>query len=97
MAQKIAQKSKIKLLQCKVKGAKCWHEGEKGAEGKGHAEVVAGEAKQQQHQPGNFVARGVRELLLMNTLTHTLTHILTHTLALSLQSELSASLKKIYQ
>lgn len=41
----------------------------------------------QQHQPGNFVARGVRELLLMNTLTHT------H----RLQSELSASLKKIYQ
>lgn len=72
MAQKIAQKSKIKLLQCKVKGAKCWQGG--GEEGKGHAEAVAGEAKQQQHQPGKFVARGVRELLLMNTLTHTLTH-----------------------
>lgn len=60
-----------------------------GEEGKGYAEAVAGEAKQQQHQPGKFVARGVRELLLMNTLTHTLTH--------RLQSELSASLKKIYQ
>lgn len=69
----------------------------RGAEGKGHTEAVAGEAKQQQHQPGNFVARGVRELLLMNTLTHTLTHILTHSLTHRLQSELSASLKKIYQ
>lgn len=53
-----------------------------GEEGKGHAEAVAGEAKQQQHQPGKFVARGVRELLLMNTLTDTLTH--SHTCSLTL-------------
>lgn len=66
--------TEIKNQIIAVQSAKA--ESGRGAEGKG-----------QQHQPGNFVARGVRELLLMNTLTHT------H----RLQSELSASLKKIYQ
>lgn len=69
--------TEIKNQIIAVQSAKA--ESGRGAEGKG-----------QQHQPGNFVARGVRELLLMNTLTHTHTH--------RLQSELSASLlKKIYQ
>lgn len=70
--------TEIKNQIIAVQSAKAQSDGTGGAEGK---------QGQQQHQPGNFVARGVRELLLMNTLTHT------H----RLQSELSASLKKIYQ
>lgn len=64
MVQKIAQKSKIKLLQSEVKGAKCWHRGQRAPE----------PAAASVRQLGSLGSQGAAAYEYTRSYTHSYTH-----------------------